>query len=165
MIEDFSIASFQVLKAVDDVCVDGGLDLQPPLGPFLLKQVDRPHERGPAGFVRCPAKITIQLCNLLLIYKRNFNELINCSQANYYDFLMDFSTIINMIFRVLQIVNVGQSYVFSGQHDTGVDHRLVGGEPGQDLGRDRPEDHHGRQVEVPHHCATQGSGVLILQSN
>jgi hypothetical protein len=57
VIEDFSIASFQVLKAVDDVCIDGSLDLQPPLGPFLLKQVDRPHERGPAGFVRCSASM------------------------------------------------------------------------------------------------------------
>ena len=56
VIEYLSVASFQVLKAVDDVGVDGGLDLQPAVGSFLLKKLDGPHERGPTGFVRCPEK-------------------------------------------------------------------------------------------------------------
>ena len=63
----------------------------------------------------------------------------------------------------LQGVDISESRVLPGQHEAGLDERLVGWEPGQDLWWHGAEHQDGRQVQVPHQGPAQGSRVIILK--
>ena len=63
MIKDPPVASFQILKAVDDVGVNGGLNLQPAISPLFLEQVDGPHSWRPARLVIGPNTVKLNFVN------------------------------------------------------------------------------------------------------
>ena len=56
MIEYFPVAILNVLEAVEDVWIDGGLHFQPAGCPLRLEEVDGPQHRDPACLMWSPKR-------------------------------------------------------------------------------------------------------------